>query len=50
MIPHITLIDLAEYQTTHTVQLTKKKEKKKEPLHVQSSIVHKLYNHDLCRF
>ena len=48
MISHMSLIDLAEkYQTT--VQLTKKK-KKKEPLHVQSSIIHKLYNHDLYRF
>ena len=30
MIPHMSLIDLAEqYQTTHIVQLTKKEKKKK---------------------
>ena len=47
MIPHMILIELAEkYQTAHIVLLTKKK----ELLHVQSSIIHKLCNHGLCRF
>jgi hypothetical protein len=40
-------VELAEkYQTAHIVLLTKKK----ELLHVQLSIIHKLCNHGLCRF
>ena len=47
MIPHMILIELVEkYQTAHIVLLTKNK----ELLHVQSSIIHKLYNHGLLSF